>query len=239
MSIIKLDAIDSTNDYLKQLAREKDMENYTLVLAREQTKGRGQMGAKWYSEPGKNLTMSVLVKQMATGDYTIFDFNVAVALSVVAVLHRLQIPKIQLKWPNDIMAENKKIGGILIENSLKPDGSMVTVVGIGLNVNQTNFENLPQASSLACLTGKTFDVEILATLLVESLQEQLQVEADILWQQYLQNLYKIKLPSAFEDINGHRFMGIIQEVTREGKLALLQEDDLVHYYEVKEIKMLY
>ncbi len=182
--------------------------------------------------------MSVLVKNTPLNLQSLFDFNVAVALSVVTVLYELKIPNSSIKWPNDIMAENKKVGGILIENSLKPDGSFVAVVGIGLNLNQTNFEGLPQASSLQCLTGQTFDIETIAKRLTQSLETQLLVEPESLWQQYLQKLYKIKVPTAFEDANGHRFMGIIQDVTREGKLAVLQEDDLEHYYEVKEIKML-
>lgn len=242
MPIIKLDAIDSTNDYLKQLSKESELENYTIVMANEQTKGKGQMGAKWFSEKGKNLTMSVLVNDVSLQKEMVFDLNSAVALSVLRVLKNIEIPNVSIKWPNDIMSDSKKVSGILIENALKPDGSFNSVIGIGLNVNQTNFEGLPQASSLKCATGKKYDLEEIAVAIRESLKESMQLlieNPNQLWQEYHTNLYKINYPSAFEDQMGNRFMGIIQKVTKDGRLEVLLEDDSLAYYEVKEIKMLY
>ena len=242
MSLIKLDAIDSTNDYLKQLVRETDLENYTIVIANEQTKGKGQMGAKWISEPGKNLTMSVLIKDVQLKNQNIYDFNITVALSVIKVLKNIQIPNVSIKWPNDIMADSKKVAGILIENILKTDGSFTAIVGIGLNLNQTNFENLPQATSLKCITGKTYQQEEIAILLKDSLEtnrEILNKGSDLLWSAYHENLYKINYPSPFEDKKGNRFMGIIKKVTRDGKLEVQLEDDSITHFEVKEVKMLY
>lgn len=242
MPIIKLDAIDSTNDYLKQLSKKTDLENYTVVMANEQTKGKGQMGAKWVSEKGKNLTMSVLVDDVSLRNKNIFDLNIATALSVVSVLKNIDIPKVSVKWPNDIMADSKKVAGILIENSLKSDGSFTAIVGIGLNLNQTDFEALPQASSLRCITNEIYDLEEIAVQIVKSLEEYLQIlskSTDLLWDEYHKNLYKINYPSAFEDNNRQRFMGIIQKVTRDGKLVVLLEDDTTANFEVKGIKMLY
>ena len=239
MSIIKLDAIDSTNDYLKQVVREHAVENYTMVLAFDQRKGRGQLNAKWTSEPGKNLTMSLFVNEFDSVDHTVFDFNVTVALAIVKVLQQLNIPNTSLKWPNDIMADGKKVGGILIENTFKPNGTFASIIGIGINLNQTNFENLPQATSLTCLTGAIYEIESIALKLKESLQFHLQLPIDSIWESYLNSLFKINSPSAFEDKLGNRFMGIIQTVDREGKLLVLLDDDLIHSYEVKEIKMLF
>lgn len=242
MPLIKLDAIDSTNEFLKQLFKESAVEDYTIVMAKEQTKGKGQMGAKWISEPGKNLTMSVLVKNIQLDNQNIYDFNIAVALAVAKVLKNLQIPNIAIKWPNDIMADSKKVAGILIENILKPDGSFTAIVGIGLNLNQTNFENLPQASSMKCITGKTYEQEEIAILLKDSLEANrvtLNNHSDLLWEEYSQNLYKKDYPSPFEDKKGNRFMGIIKKVTRDGKLEVLLNDDSLMHYEVKELKMLY
>ena len=158
MQIIKLSAIDSTNDYLKQLSREKKLDNFTIVVANEQTKGRGQMGSKWVSEVGKNLTFSVLVKNVMIPNEKLFDWNIVVALAVLEVLERHEIQKVSIKWPNDIMADSKKVGGILIENVLKSGESFDSVVGIGLNLNQTNFEDLPKATSLKSLTNKNYDI---------------------------------------------------------------------------------
>lgn len=239
MSIIKLDAIDSTNDYLKQLARANTVENFTIVIAFEQLKGRGQLQAKWNSEPGKNLTMSLFVSDLLFGRHTFFDFNVTVALAVLEVLNQLKITNTKLKWPNDIMADGKKVGGILIENTVKPNGSFASIIGIGLNLNQTTFDQLPQATSLSCLTGDKYDIESIALQIKDSLQVLLKVPIEVLWNSYLKNLFKINVPSAFEDNHGKRFMGIIQKVDRDGKLIVLKDDDKVYSYEVKEIKMLF
>src|SRR5690606_23453831 len=130
--LIKLDAIDSTNDFLKALSSQNELDNFTVVTAENQTKGRGQMGAKWESESGKNLIMSVLVKDFVCDNEQIFNVNIIVSLAVIETLKSLHIPGLSVKWPNDIMSYNKKIGGILIENTIKSDGRIVSVVGLGL-----------------------------------------------------------------------------------------------------------
>lgn len=242
MPIIKLDAIDSTNDYLKELSRNSEVENFTIVMANEQTKGKGQMGAKWVSEKGKNLTMSILSKDIKLGDGTVFDLNVTVAISIVTVLKKIEMPNVSIKWPNDILSDSKKVSGILIENILKNDGSFNSVIGIGLNVNQTDFEGLPQASSLKCITGKVYNLEEIAVLLRDEIEQNFSILAQNsrhFWERYHQNLYKINYPSAFEDKMGNRFMGIIKKVTQQGKLEVLLENDTIIHYEVKDVKMLY
>ena len=200
MPLIKLDAIDSTNNYLKQLAKEKVLENYTAVMAFEQTKGKGQMGSQWVSEAGKNLTISVLVKDLPLDVISIYDFNVAVALAAVTLLQWNAIDKVNVKWPNDIMAEQKKVGGILIENSLKPNGTFTAVVGFGLNLNQTDFNLLPQANSLTNITGQVYDVETMAEDFVKALKLLLNLfpeQTATAWIQYDELLFKNKLILAF------------------------------------------
>jgi BirA family transcriptional regulator, biotin operon repressor / biotin---[acetyl-CoA-carboxylase] ligase len=242
MTIIKLDAIDSTNDYLKQLSKDKVLENYTIVMANEQTNGKGQLGAKWQSEPGKNLLMSVLVKDLPLDLISVFDLNAAVAIAAINTLSMSCYPKGKIKWPNDIMAENKKVGGILVENSFKPNGTFNAIIGFGLNLNQTNFENLPNASSMITITGKEWDLEETAKLFVKMLKMQMMLlpeKTKALWADYNSFLFKRSKAVAFEDKNGKRFMAIVKKVTTDGKLALLQNDDKIHHYEVKEIKMLF
>jgi BirA family biotin operon repressor/biotin-[acetyl-CoA-carboxylase] ligase len=139
MKLIKLDAIDSTNDFLKRLSCEQALENYTVVTAEKQTRGKGQMGAKWDSETGKNLMFSVLINNRLATISEIFDLNVAVALAVLTTLEINNIPNLSIKWPNDIMSDNKKVAGILIENSIKNNGEISSIIGVGLNVNQLNF----------------------------------------------------------------------------------------------------
>ena len=242
MTVIKLDAIDSTNDYLKRLSKETELDNYTVVIANEQTNGKGQMGAKWVSEKGKNLTMSMLIKDFSSRDNTIFTLNIIAALSVVDVLNTFNIPNISIKWPNDIMSDSKKVAGILIENSLKSEVSFTSVIGVGLNLNQTSFIEFPQATSLSLITSNEYEPEQIAILLKESIKERILVmtkNAEFLWKTYHENLYKLNYPSAFEDQMGNRFMGIIKRVNNDGKLEVLHEDDSMVQYEVKEIKLLY
>jgi BirA family biotin operon repressor/biotin-[acetyl-CoA-carboxylase] ligase len=242
MQLIKLDAIDSTNDFLKGLASNQILENFTVVTAENQTKGKGQMGAIWNSEPGKNLIMSVLVTNFVVDINQLFDINIVVSVSVIQVLQDLNIPELSIKWPNDIMSYNKKIGGILIENSIKSDGSINSIVGLGLNVNQINFENLPKASSLAVICNTTFDKEEILLKIVENLEQNVELwfhNSDYFWSFFANKLFKKGIPMPFEDQNKQNFMGIIQGVSPIGKLEILLEDDSISEFDIKEILMLY
>ncbi|KOP36509.1 biotin--[acetyl-CoA-carboxylase] ligase [Flavobacterium sp. WLB] len=242
MKLIKLDAIDSTNDFLKSLSSQDELENFTVVTAENQTKGKGQMGAKWSSETGKNLIMSVLVKDFLFDNEQVFNLSIVVSLAVLDALKSLNIPDLCIKWPNDIMSYNKKIGGILIENTLKSDGRIVSVVGIGINVNQTNYEDLPRGSSLAVISGKTFDKENLAILITEKIEEKIELwitSSSLFWIDYFNSLFKKGVPMPFKNLQDKNFMGIIQGVSPIGKLQVLLEDDSVSEFEIKEIQMLY
>ena len=242
MKLIKLDAIDSTNDFLKALASQDELDNFTVVTAENQTKGKGQMGAKWQSESGKNLIMSALVKDFVFDNEHVFNLSIVVSLSVIQVLKSLNIPELSIKWPNDIMAGNKKIGGILIENTLKSGGRIVSVVGIGLNVNQTNFEHLPKASSLAAISGVEFDKDSLPFFIVKEIQKKIELwntNSVLFWEEYYNSLFKKGVPMPFKNRNNQNFMGIIQGVSSTGKIQILLEDDTVAEFDIKEVQMLY
>lgn len=242
MKLIKLDAIDSTNDFLKALSSQDELENFTVVTAENQTKGKGQVGGVWKSEAGKNLTMSVLVKDFLFESDEVFNLSVAVSLAVSEALKSLKIPNVCIKWPNDILSYNKKLVGILIENTIKSDGRIVSVVGIGINVNQTDYSELPNASSLAVISRKSFDKEELAVLIVERLKEKIQLwetSSQLFWDDYFKMLFKKGIPTPFRNNDDQDFMGIIQGVSKSGKLQVLLEDDSVAEFEIKEVKMLY
>lgn len=242
MKLIKLDAIDSTNEFLKGLSNNQLVENFTVVTAERQTKGKGQMGSVWVSEPSKNLIMSVLVKDFLLDSSRIFDINIAVSVSIIQALETLNIPELSIKWPNDIMSYNKKIGGVLIENSIKSNGDINSIVGLGLNVNQTNFEDLPKATSLALICSTSFDKEEILLKIIEKLEINIQFwnqNKDLMWVDYSNTLFKKGSPMPFADGNQQNFMGIIQGVSSIGKLQILLEDDTVSDFDVKEIQMLY
>ena len=246
MKLIKLDAIDSTNDFLKALASQDELDNFTVVTAENQTKGKGQMGSKWQSESGKNLIMSVLVKDFLYDNEQVFNLSVIVSLAVIDTLKSLNIPDLRIKWPNDIMSYNKKVGGILIENTIKSDGRIVSVVGIGLNINQTNFDHLPNASSLAVICKREFDKNYLVLLIREKIQEKInswENSSAHLWKEYFNSLFRQGIPMPFKKLSakdsGQNFMGIIKGVSPVGKIQILLEDDSVSEFEIKEIQMLY
>ena len=243
MKLIKLDAIDSTNDFLKALSGKQLLENFTVVSAENQTKGKGQMGTKWNSEIGRNLTVSILIKDVLKNNIEIFDLNVAIALAIISSLEIHNIPNLAIKWPNDILSDNKKIAGILIENLIKSNGEIVSIVGIGLNVNQINFEELPKATSLAVLMHSEFDKDKLLIQIVDAINRNVSVlkngMAPDLWLEYNQKLFKRGVPMPFSNSREEKFMGIIQNVNSSGQLVVLLENDTIQTFGIKEIQMLY
>lgn len=242
MNIIKLNATNSTNDYLKDLMRKQFVDNFTIVIASNQEKGRGQREAEWFSESGKNLTFSVLVRDLIVSPAELFTLNIAVALSVFETLNVLTRKKTAVKWPNDIMADNKKIAGILIENAIQQNGEIYSVIGIGLNVNQINFNSAKNIISLKLLENIDFNLDRVLNLLLENLKQNISLvrsNKEVLWEKYLANLFKKEIPTTFEDENQQKFMGIIKGVSPEGQLQVMLEDESIKKYGIKEIKMLY
>lgn len=243
MKVIKLDAIPSTNDFLKQLSRFQIVENFTTVCANNQTNGKGQMGAVWQSEIGKNLIMSVFVKDVLFKSAKIFELNIAVSMAIISVLKTLKIPNLSIKWPNDIMSDAKKIGGILIENTFKTDKSIESIVGIGLNVNQIDFSGLPKASSMGFIMNQNFEIESILNDIVKQLETNcmsiLNGEFENLRNKYYNSLFKVNVPMVFETPNNLKFMGIIKGVNFDGLLQVELEDDTVQQFGIKEISMLF
>lgn len=245
MHIIKLNAIDSTNSYLKELAAHNSMQNLSVVWTLNQTNGRGQMGASWISERDKSLTFSVLVKDVLKDVEALYDLNVCVAVTLVEVLKEFNLPKLTIKWPNDILADQKKIGGVLIENTIKSTGDYLSIVGIGINVNQDqdDFSTLPKASSIKNISGVTVDIEVLLRQFLHQFEFNLSMfqsqGASFFWEKYHKHLFKWKQPAAFEKKDGTQFMGIIHQVTRKGFLQIQLEDDTIQEFEVKSIKLLF
>jgi BirA family biotin operon repressor/biotin-[acetyl-CoA-carboxylase] ligase len=243
MNLIKLSAIDSTNAFLKKMSLHEFVENFTVVTAMSQTDGKGQMGAKWISEPNKNLIMSILIRDLGSDINSIFTLNVTVALSIIEVFENYKTPNLAIKWPNDILADGKKIGGILIENTIKANGTIESIIGIGLNINQTTFINLPKASSLKCLLNNDFEIDTVLNRVFTAIKNKIKTlesgNLEDLWKTYNDLIFKKGIPMPFEDKNKNRFMGIIQNVDKKGQLAILLEDETLKSFQVKEIQLLY
>lgn len=243
MHIIKLDAIDSTNSYLRQLSTKKTLQDYTIVISDYQTQGRGQVGTNWESESGKNLMVSVF-KDVSFIEFKYhFYISIVVSLAVVKTLQQFSIPKLSIKWPNDILSEDKKLCGVLIENVLKQDQLKATIIGVGLNVNQTRFNDLPRASSLKLLTGQHYDINELLFSLVANIKyyfKYLKAKAyNKLKTEYESYLFRKDKPSTFRDNEGNLFSGYIKQITDSGCLKLLLEDDILAEFDLKEITLMY
>ena len=243
MHIIKLNAIDSTNSYLKELSAKQTVANFTVVVAENQTNGRGQRGTNWEVEDGKNLTFSVLIKDVLLNVEEVFNLNVIVAVSLFQTFDQLKISNLAIKWANDILADKKKICGILIENQFKSTSEILSIVGIGINVNQENFINLPQATSLKNCTNQEFNKDEILMLFLNQFQSNLNLYknegAAYFWNLYHENLFKKDAPMAFENADKVKFMGTIKQVLPNGLLQIEMENDTLQLFDIKELKMLY
>ncbi|WP_166965803.1 biotin--[acetyl-CoA-carboxylase] ligase [Yeosuana marina] len=243
MPIIKLDAIDSTNRYLRKLTNEEVVKDYTTVVTKHQTNGRGQMGTIWNSESSKNLTFSVFKDVSKQHIEYPFYISIATSLALIKSLQSFSIPKLSVKWPNDILSEDKKICGILIENVIKQSHITASIIGIGLNINQTQFEGLPKASSLKLLSGRTFYLDEVLDVVLKNLKYYFNIlksqDYSNLKREYEMYLFRKNKPSTFKDAEGCVFSGFIKNVSVSGNLRVLLEDEIIKEYDLKDITLLY
>lgn len=242
MKIIKLRTTESTSSFLKDLVKNTPQENFTVIITDEQTLGRGQMQQSWLSEPFKNLTFSVFVSFEVLPITHQKYLNFAVSLAVFEVLQEEILPKLTIKWPNDILSASQKLCGILIENQLQQATIKSSIVGIGLNVNQIEFNNLPNATSLKKITNTDYDLEDLLIKIIQNLKEKIALLSaenyTVLETEYLKNLYKYQKPAMFKGAGENLFMGKIVGVSLEGKLQIELEDETVSEFGIKEVSFL-
>ncbi len=164
--IYTFETIDSTNNCARVLANCWAPEG-TVVLAEEQTAGRGRLGRAWIANPGENLTFSLILRPAGSPE-TINVLPLWVGVALAEVIEQVTGLEVVCKWPNDILIQGRKAAGILIEGSLREASVDFVVVGIGLNINQRSFapELSSKATSLALVAGHTFDrVKIFQELL--------------------------------------------------------------------------
>lgn len=243
MQIIKLNATESTNSFLKDLSTETSLSDFTVVITEKQTAGRGQMNSVWVTEPHKNLIFSVYVKFEDLNILNQSYLNFAVSTAIFDALRELNIPKLAVKWPNDILSQKKKICGVLIENMLQGNSINASVIGIGLNVNQIQFpESLPDAASLKMITGITYSLDEVLHRILKKLEAKITLlkntELTFLETSYLDALYKKNIPSMFKTAENVLFMGkIIGVNTKNGKLQIELSDETVQEFGLKEVSL--
>jgi BirA family biotin operon repressor/biotin-[acetyl-CoA-carboxylase] ligase len=219
--------LDSTNNEL--LRHIGDYDNLSVVAAVSQTAGRGQRGNHWLSAPGDNLTFSLLLKP---ADFPVRDVMEITFLATLAVRDRLREEDVRavIKWPNDIYVGNRKICGMLVENGLEGHSIAWSVVGIGLNLNQTKFPaQLVNPTSLNRLTGRTFDpIAFLESLClrIEALLPSLETSEgrERLREMYAADLFQKDCAAFYRDLaTGEEFTGVIRGITPEGLLRVETE----------------
>lgn len=226
----------STNDLAHQYSQKPNWIEGTLFITENQTAGRGQRGNSWLTEPGKNLTFSFLIKPQLPAKNQ-FHLTLFVSLGIRDYLTDRVSEKVQIKWPNDIVVNDRKLGGILIENQIAGSAIATSVVGIGLNINQLDF-SVGTATSIARLAGRSFRLEEELDLLLASLERRyLQLKegkSELLRKDYLSSLYRINEVHPFNS-GDKRFDGTIIGVDESGRLRV-DTDNSVSTFDNKEIQ---
>ena len=241
MKIIKLDAIDSTNSYLKRLLTKGMLDDLTVVVSKHQTKGKGRNENIWENEASLNLAFSIYKKFKKLHVDDKFMLNVISSLSVFQLLKENNLNKMKIKWPNDIMTVNGKISGILIENSVRGKLINESVIGVGINVNQKKFDNLPNATSLFIETGFEFSLDSLSSRLAEIFRKkflQLEKNKERLLKNYNNHLFLKKTDSSFTDLENNKFTGKIISVNKRGELRIKKTNNQEINYSENSIKFL-
>lgn len=241
--ITELESVDSTNSYAIELLKHHKLAEGHVVWAKRQKQGRGQRGNIWESEPGSNITASIIFFPAFLSPAKQFRLTQAVSLGVYDFLsyylgnYNVKQP-VHIKWPNDILVGERKIAGILIENSLRGQQIAAAVVGVGLNVNQSHFYSSNVPTSLRLLTGQSFHIRTCLEDLCAFLEPRyLQLragKAERLHEEYVSRMYRLEEWSHYR--SGDRiFSGRIIGVQDDGRLRVETESGDVLAFDFKEI----
>ncbi len=235
--VLFLPECHSTNDKALELIRTDQAREGFIVICGHQSRGKGQRGNTWETEPGKNLTFSLVLKPDFLDITEQFQLNMMVSNSIRKLLQEY-LPDLKVKWPNDLVIPGRgKIGGILIENILNSTSWEYAVVGIGLNINQRSF-GISTACSLASVTGGQFDLEELFRMLISHFEQGYislkKGKTEEIRRDYLQNLF-LREEWAFFQTKSDQLEGKISGVSKEGKLQMELRDGTERTFDLKEV----
>ena len=233
--IVHIDETDSTNSWLqKRLAADERSDANLVIWAEYQTAGRGCGTNRWESERGENLTFSMLIHPKELPATQQFHLSMAISLAICEAIGQY-IGDVSIKWPNDIYWRNGKIGGILIENTLKGNIIMESIIGIGLNVNQRVFKSdAPNPVSMWQICEHETDREALLKEILEAFERILDSK---IREQYLSKLYRRKGYHPYADKEG-AFMAEIVTVEDDGHLVLHDDNGKERRYAFKEVQFI-
>ena len=245
-SIIHLESVDSTNSYAAELLRKNKPTEGTVISTFNQTKGRGQRGNTWDSEPNKNVSLSIVLYPAFLHPEKQFLLSKIVSLALYDLMTATvgisdEKNPVKIKWPNDIYCGDKKIAGILIENTLSENAIKSSIIGIGINVNQTTFHNQLNATSLTLIKDQEFALPIIIEKLCEHIEARyLQLKAnkkELIDSDYLRHLYQVNEWGKYFS-SGEIFEGKILGVLDSGKLKMETREGQVKGFSLKEIQFL-
>lgn len=222
---IHLDDVESTNLYAHKLLTKSKPSEGTVISTYNQWGGRGQIGSKWLGQPHKNIAFSLILHPSFLAVQKQFLLNQAVSLAVTDLIRQYSTKKLQVKWPNDIYLNGKKLVGILIQATLSGSSFQSSIVGIGINVNQVDFApDLPNPTSLKLEEGRDFDLESIIDNLCHCLESRYLQLRQNNWQQiqatYLEQLYQKGELHPYFYPDGTAFEGKIIGVSPIGKLLI-------------------
>lgn len=230
----------STNSLASELSQKENVLDGTIIITDHQTEGRGQRGNSWESEAGKNLTFTIIVKPIFLDPRDQFYLNMVVSLGITDYLDNLLNRASLIKWPNDILYNLKKLGGILIENQISGSRITTSLIGIGLNVNQELFK-APGAGSILSFTGASV-----------SLEKEFEDVLSFIERRYIQlkNGNKIELKAIYLErlfgmnewreyrVQGKLIRGKIEGIDQSGRVIFSSGDELKSYG-LKEIEFVF
>ena len=237
--IIKVNATRSTNDKVKMLIKSKKIKSGDIIVAKYQYGGRGQHINKWYSSYGKNLLCSMLYKPLDLNVNQVFSINQVVSLAVLKTIRKFNKEKCLIKWPNDILSVNKKISGILVENSLSLNQVNYSIIGVGININQVLFKKLPNATSLKKISNSDIIIQEVLNELIDNYRFFFSRinELKYINEEYNKNIFgkdgcKIV-------VNGRRQHGKIISISNNGIVKLNMDSKGIQEFDPRKIKILY
>jgi len=238
--LIELQTVVSTNLYAEQLLKTQKVPEWTIIFAHDQTSGKGQGENYWESEPRKNATFSLVLYPKFLSPDQQFLLNMVMALGILDFLYRVKVEqKLSIKWPNDIYAGNRKIGGILIQNTVCGTVYESCIAGIGININQETFNpSLPNPVSLKQITGKDYPVEDAVDLIVECIDIRYQKLQEGLFdlpdREYRDQLFGI---NEWRDyfIDKKKIKGKIRGVNESGMLIMEMKNGSIRHFNHGEI----
>lgn len=236
--IIRYDEVESTSKSIANMLENGLAQHGMVIMAENQTAGRGQRGAIWQSEKGKNILFSVYLQTPGLLIEHAEALSHFVSLAICDCLHEMDVPT-KIKWPNDILIDSLKIAGILIENQLQGSRILGSIIGIGINYEKT--QNIPQGSTyFQANTSSTISKTVFSEKLIERLnlryEQLLRHDYTTLKKDFLDNLWLLNEPSKFQK-NETIFEGIIRGTDENGKLLIEQEGELKSY-DLKELKFI-